>query len=808
MEDTDSENELPDSGIDWDEVRDVRERTGTVYRHFNSTGRDTDDLESAGSSNLPRLETMLLFDGAQITFGESMVLIMATALNFHFPNDALTCLLILIGLHCHKDSLYVASRHAFDKFFSLKNLQFPVTRWKVCSCQRLNPYIKTVCENAECQKDISTSDTLYFLEMPIHFQLQNMCKRKGFCKMIRNSRRKGRQTYEDIVDGRQYQKIKQLQDTKNMSLLMNTDGVRIFKSSNFGIWPIYFTVNELPYHERTKRENLIFAGVWFGISKPKMVAFMEPFARALRNLQKGVMVHPPDEPCFTTKVYLIGCTADLQAKALVMNMKQHNGNFGCPKCKQKGTHSGSKHQWPFQAADPKGPRRTHEETKSHAAAALDANKDVFGIRGPASWLTVVPHFDIIEGMAVDYMHGALLGVTKRLLLYWMSETTENKKQRWYCGHAKSEIDAMLEDIKPPMEVHRRPRSITGQLQHWKASEFRAWLLYYSLPIMIHFLPTDFYEHYTLFVTAIHILLQQSITTDDLDKAEDLLLQFVAQFEVLYGVKEVVCNVHSLVHYADNVRELGPLWAHSCFYFEDLNGQLRHLVHGTNGIVDQLMRAVSIVQKFPEVTRDCFQPGTPAQDYFAKVWKQASPEEKSNYQKIADRCFAVGNLKKDKKDQSGLLKMTHYEAIMQATQQPVLGDLFTYDRMLMKGNMYHSQAYKRVYRHNSYTVMFGEERKVGEVLCYVQHNSKSCSCVDKCECPQRARHYAIINVFQAVPAGENLNDITLQSVPHVNKYTLSNMFEAVALNTLIAKVVPVALDGFIYAAELPNFYEKE
>ncbi|KAI8511934.1 hypothetical protein Bbelb_110340 [Branchiostoma belcheri] len=108
--------------------------------------------------------------------------------------------------------------------------------------------------------------------------------------MVRNRfqrTRLGQDTYEDITDGLQYKKIEALKNPNNMSLLMNTDGVRVFKSSNYGIWPVYFTVNELPYNQRTKRENCIFAGVWFGVLKPPMIAFLEPFAEALANLQRG-----------------------------------------------------------------------------------------------------------------------------------------------------------------------------------------------------------------------------------------------------------------------------------------------------------------------------------------------------------------------------------------------------------------------------------------------------------------------------------------------------------------------------------------
>ncbi len=41
----------------------------------------------------------------------------------------------------------------------------------------------------------------------------------------------------------------------NLSLLWNTDGVPIFKSSNYSIWPLYFTINELPYEHRMRKQN-------------------------------------------------------------------------------------------------------------------------------------------------------------------------------------------------------------------------------------------------------------------------------------------------------------------------------------------------------------------------------------------------------------------------------------------------------------------------------------------------------------------------------------------------------------------------
>ena len=48
------------------------------------------------------------------------------------------------------------------------------------------------------------------------------------------------------------------------------------------------------------------------------------------------------------------------------------------------------------------------------------------------------------------------------------------------------------------------------------------------------------------------------------------------------------NVHQLLHLRDSVEDLGPLWSHSCFFFEDLNGDFRDLFHGTQNIDGQVM----------------------------------------------------------------------------------------------------------------------------------------------------------------------------------------------------------------------------
>ena len=52
-------------------------------------------------------------------------------------------------------------------------------------------------------------------------------------------------------------------------------------------------------------------------------------------------------------------------------------------------------------------------------------------------------------------------------------------------------------------------------------------------------------------------------------------------------KNMTMNIHSLLHLPQCVRNLGPLWAHSCFPFENANGELLKLFHGSQGIEKQV-----------------------------------------------------------------------------------------------------------------------------------------------------------------------------------------------------------------------------
>ena len=151
--------------------------------------------------------------------------------------------------------------------------------------------------------------------------------------------------------------------------------------------------------------------------------------------------------------------------------------------------------------------------------ATDTGEPVLGIKGP-SWLSMFPEYNILAGNTVDYMHCILLGVTRMILKLWFDR--EHSQQLWYCGNRVKEVDSKLLQIKPPLTITQTPRSIEQHRSYWKASEYRNWLLFYSLPVMFSILPMEYLAHRMLLVEAIHTILKSSITSSQLNKAEKLL----------------------------------------------------------------------------------------------------------------------------------------------------------------------------------------------------------------------------------------------------------------------------------------------
>ena len=127
------------------------------------------------------------------------------------------------------------------------------------------------------------------------------------------------------------------------------------------------------------------------------------------------------------------------------------------------------------------------------------------------------------------------------------------------GRSVKDVDKVLLQQRPPHDFSRATRSIEQHRNYWKASEFRSWLLFYSIPI-----PPLYIHHYSLLVCALHILLQCNITAALILATKEMLLDFYKMLPELYSESFCTINAHSLSHLAECVQHWGSL----CFWIRE------------------------------------------------------------------------------------------------------------------------------------------------------------------------------------------------------------------------------------------------
>ena len=388
---------------------------------------------------------------------------------------------------------------------------------------------------------------------------------------------KGRLIY-DIHTGAGYQGPSQ---REHVGAFFNTDGIKPFKSSRLTIWSIFIALSSLPPSIRMNRDNLITVALWVG-SKPPMHLLLKPLKQIMKRLSSsGVCVRSP-AGMKTVRLQPLFGVFDLIAKAPALNMKQFNGRNGCPTCLHPGEwRPGTRVYLPGTY-----PLRTHDGLKQAARKAEKKEEAVDGIKGRSALTKLV---DLVDGIPVDYMHCVLEGVTKRLLEVWVTST----RCAGYIGRFVNKLDINLLEQCPPHDFSRIPRSIKKHRKFWKASEFRNWLLYYSLPLLMNILPPLYLHHFSLLVCAMHILLQSQITEVQIQAAEEMLLSFHELIPELYGKKHCTLNAHLLIHLTKYVRLWGPLWTHSAFGFESMNGHITSMIHSKHKIADQLVFSIDV-----------------------------------------------------------------------------------------------------------------------------------------------------------------------------------------------------------------------
>ncbi|KYM94043.1 hypothetical protein ALC62_15348, partial [Cyphomyrmex costatus] len=351
--------------------------------------------------------------------------------------------------------------------------------------------------------------------------------------------------------------------TKEIKLNLNIDGLPLSKSSDSQFWPIMASIEEIDVYTLP-----FIIGAYHGMCKPNDAnEFLTDFVNEFIELsQSGITVY---NETYTIVINAILC--DAPAKSFVTYTKGHTGYFSCSKCVQEGDFLNNRVIYP----ETNCTLRTNDTFRNRIQS--EHHTERWGM-----------HRYMVSQIPLDYMHLVCLGVTKRLLQLWLRG---NKNIRLSAEDIKS-VSYHLIAIRSciPSEFSRKPRSL-DELDRWKATEFRQFLLYTGIVIMKLIMQPMHYNHFVTFSIVIRILSDPQLCISFNDYAKSLLLWFTFNYGNIYGYEYMSHNVHNVIHLANDVKTFGHLDSFSCFKFENHMQKIKKKLHQSGKPLQELSNRI-------------------------------------------------------------------------------------------------------------------------------------------------------------------------------------------------------------------------
>jgi hypothetical protein len=275
---------------------------------------------------------------------------------------------------------------------------------------------------------------------------------------------------------------------------------------------------------------------------------------------------------FTVIVNSIVC--DAPARSFIKCTKGHSGYNSCDKCVAEGRWHG---------------RVIFEELN----AALRTDHSFREKQHPDFHTGISPllslDMDMVAAFPLDYMHVVCLGVMKRMIAFWVKGPLSIR----FSSQIISQLSQRLVESRRffPSDFNRRPRPL-NEFRHWKATEFRAFLLYLGIVVLKDVVRDSVYHNFCLLHASIFILSSNEADELLIRYAGSLLNVYIRNSQHVYGNNFPVYNVHCLQHIAEDVIRHGPLHSYSAFVFESFLGRLKNLIRGGNFPLQQAVRRLS------------------------------------------------------------------------------------------------------------------------------------------------------------------------------------------------------------------------
>ena len=386
---------------------------------------------------------------------------------------------------------------------------------------------------------------------------------------------------------------------EKINLTMNVDGLPLYKSSNQSVWPILFCIRIPPYKVFSSAITMSFKSNYSNYYKCKSKPESDlNFLNDTINDLKDVLLNGIDIHGRNVIVKLSAIICDAPAKSFIKQTKQFNGIHGCDKCVDPGTII----KLPGETKGRRCYLKNNISYRTDEQFRLQTYSEHHIGTTPLLLLPV----NMIDIFPIDYMHNSLLGICRRMIRIWITGTLQNGKKNKspyrLISSQKDKIDIRLISLRSclPYEFSRKTRPLTD-IDRWKATELRLFLLYIGKYVMKDILPKKYYNHFLLLSHALSLLVSKKFVNifSNITIARNLIFQFIDSGRILYGDAFINYNVHSLIHLVDDAERLGSLDDFSAFPFENYLQKIKKSVRGGRSPLVQIINFLNSETLFDE-----------------------------------------------------------------------------------------------------------------------------------------------------------------------------------------------------------------
>jgi hypothetical protein len=450
-----------------------------------------------------------------------------------------------------------------------------------------------------------------------------------------------------------------------------------------------------------------YKGFWLDEDKPPYQHF---FKKCINNLIETV--NGSFENNFTIRVQSL--ILDMPAKAAIINLKQFNGEYGCPVCLEPGEHNQELHKRVYPNITFK--KRTSKEYEFYGFLVENclrkqpnSKESIYGINGTTTFTKIM---NIPDQLPFDYMHLVLQGHCKWIINQYFNES---KKSHCYIGkdEQKNEINMILSSLELPHNFNRKLTTLE-KMKHWKSVQYKIFFFYAIIPTLMWVLPPYYFYFLCGYVFSIRLLYEPINNEEDIEMAENILIKYVKELWSYFGLYAYDYTVHAHLHLADQVRMHGPLHCHSQFVFEGALYNIKKMLKGTKGYLNQAINKLTFLKTFqPEYENFEFDSLKPFKEkYLTKNYYKK--DEISLIAPLENKVLTskLKNLFKDKFDLD-------------------VNEVLSSTRFKNKKLFLHSKNYSRRGKANSYTISFREDniKKYAFIIEFYKQKNEFFALVD-------------------------------------------------------------------------------